>query len=370
LYHPKIVENITLFYPVYRIERACVKNYNTVEVSVMKRIVFTKPNTAELLDHEIHEPQKNEVQVALAVSTISSGTERANIMGSTTVAWNKPEAKEAIFPRYNGYSSAGIVTKVGEGVTDFSVGDRVALSWSTHCQVLNMNTRLVHKLDDCISFSDGALAHIATFPLAAIRKCRFEIGESAIVMGMGVLGMIAVVLLKAGGAAPIIAVDPDASKREKALELGADYALDPYDPNFGETAKKLTGGGVNVGIEVTGIGAGLNGILDCMARFGRVALLGCTRDSNFTIDYYRKVHGPGITLVGAHTNARPSRNSSDGWWTERDDFEAILRLTRLGRIKLSELVGEVHSPAEATEVYTRLCTEKTFPLVQFDWSKL
>jgi len=337
---------------------------------VSKRIVFTKPNTAQLLDYELGEPKENEVQVRLVVSTISSGTERANIMGSTTVAWNRPEAKEAIFPRYNGYSSSGIITKVGEAVTAFQVGDRVALSWTTHCQELNIHERLVHKLDDTISFSDGALAHIATFPLAAIRKCRFEVGESAIVMGMGVLGMMAVVLLRASGAAPIIAVDPDGAKREKALQIGADYALDPYDPDFAATARELTRGGAKVGIEVTGIGAGMDGILDCMARFGRVALLGCTRNSDFTIDYYRKVHGPGITLVGAHTNARPARDSFDGWWSERDDFEAVLTLTRLGRIKLSDLVGEVHSPAEATGIYARLCNEKTFPLVQFDWRKL
>lgn len=335
----------------------------------MKRIVFTKPNTAELLDYELHDPREGEVQVALAVSTISSGTERANIMGSTTVAWNRPEAEKAIFPRYNGYSSAGVVTKVGQGVEKLNPGDRVALSWSTHSQVLNINARLVHKLDEGISFSDGALAHIATFPLAAIRKCRLEIGESAIVMGMGVLGMIGLVLLKAAGAAPILAVDPDAKKREKALQLGADYALDPYDPDFAAMAKKLTGGGARVGIEVTGIGAGLDGILDCMARFGRVALLGCTRNSDFSIDYYRKVHGPGISLIGAHTNARPSRDSSGGWWTEYEDLEAVLRLIRLGRIKLADLVEEVHSPREAAQVYTRLCTEKTFPLVQFDWSE-
>lgn len=335
-----------------------------------KRIVFTKPNTAELLDFELTDPKENEIQVALAVSTISSGTERANVMGSTTVAWNRPEAPAPIFPRYNGYSSAGIVTKVGSDVTDIAVGDRVALSWTTHCQVLNIRAKLAHKLDDSISFSDAALAHIATFPLAAIRKCGLEIGESAIVMGMGILGMIAVTLLKISGAAPIIAVDPDETKRKKALAIGADYALDPYDPDFAATVKTLTRGGAKVGIEVTGIGAGLDGILDCMARFGRVALLGCTRNSDFTIDYYRKVHGPGITLVGAHTMARPSRDSSEGWWTEYDDVEAVLNLTRLGRIKLSDLVEEVHSPAEATRIYTRLCTEKTFPLVQFDWGKL
>lgn len=336
----------------------------------MKRIVFTKPNTAELLDYEVTDPKEKEVQVALEISTISSGTERANIMGSTTVAWNRPEAEKAIFPRYNGYSSAGVITKVGSAVEGLAVGDRVAISWSTHTQLLNIKGRFVHKLEDAVSFSDAALAHIATFPLAAIRKCRLELGESAVVMGMGVLGMIAVKLLKAGGAAPIVAVDPDAAKREKALQLGADYAFDPYEPDFAQKVKAATDGGANVGIEVTGVGAGLNGILDCMARFGRVALLGCTRNSDFFIDYYRKVHGPGITLIGAHTHARPGRESSGGWWTEWDDVEAVLKLTKLGRLKLSELVEEVHSPEEATEVYTRLCTEKTFPLVQFDWSKL
>lgn len=335
----------------------------------MKRIVFTKPNTAELLEYELAEPKEQEVQVELMISTISSGTERANIMGSTTVAWNRPEAEKAVFPRYGGYSSAGVVTAVGAAVTDFAVGDRVALSWSTHSEIQNIRARFAHKLDDSVSFSDGALAHIATFPMAAIRKCRLEMGEAAIVMGMGVLGMIAVKLLRLGGAAPVIVADPDPKKRERALELGADYALDPLEAGFGEKVKELTGGGAQVGIEVTGIGAGLDGILDAMARFGRVALLGCTRNSDFSIDYYRKVHGPGITLVGAHTQARPARNSAAGWWTEQDDFEAILKLTKLGRLQLSQLVEEVHAPEEAPEVYTRLCTEKTFPLVQFDWRK-
>ncbi len=335
----------------------------------MKRIVFTKPNTAQLMDYEIADPREKEVQVALTVSSISSGTERAGITGSTAVSWRRPEAEAPTFPRIHGYSAAGVVTKVGTAVTDLKAGDRVALSWSTHSQVQNISADRVHKLDG-VTFSDGALAHIATFPLAAIRKCHLGMGESAMVMGLGVLGMIAVQLLRAGGAAPIIAVDPDKGKRETALRIGADYALDPNAEDFAEMAKQLTNGGIKVGIEVTGVGAGLNGILDCMACFGRVALLGCTRSSDFTVDYYRKVHGPGITLVGAHTNARPCVDSSDGWWTEWDDFEAILKLTRLGRLKLSNLVEEVYSPEAAPEVYTRLCTEKTFPLTQFDWRLL
>lgn len=125
-----------------------------------------------------------------------------------------------------------------------------------------------------------------------------------------------------------------------------------------------------MGIEVTGVGAGLNGILDCMALKGRVALLGCTRVSNFTVDFYRKVHGPGITLIGAHTNARPEEESSAGWWSHRDDMLALKRMTEYGRISLASLVEEASSPEKAPEVFQRLATEKSFPIHQFDWRLL
>lgn len=123
-------------------------------------------------------------------------------------------------------------------------------------------------------------------------------------------------------------------------------------------------------IEVTGNGKALDTTLDCMAPLGRVALLGCTRDPNFTIDYYRKVHGPGITLVGAHTNARPELQSAPGYWTQRDDFACVLALTVGGRLQLKDIIEETHSPAEAPAVYTRLVTEPSFPVVQFDWRLL
>ena len=102
---------------------------------------------------------------------------------------------------------------------------------------------------------------------------------------------------------------------------------------------------------------------------GRVALLGCTRSSKFEIDYYGKVHGPGISLIGAHTMARPKHESSDRLWTEKDDLRTLFRLIRGGRLNFLDMVSEMHSPAEAQEVFARLATEKTFPIgVLFDWN--
>ena len=318
---------------------------------------------------EVADPGPGEALVKLAVSTVSSGTERANLLGDVNNDIFH-RATVAHWPRWGGYSSAGTVVSIGEGVEDLKPGDRVALAGSTHSEYVCLPRRQFTPLTEDVSFEEGALFYIATVPLAAVRKCRTEMGESAFVMGLGVLGQLAVRLLHTAGAVPVLAADPVADRREKALAGGADLALDPFDPNFAVRVREMTDGGAKVGIEVTGVGAGLDGILDCMARFGRVALLGCTRNSDFTIDYYRKVHGPGITLIGAHTLARPGEESRPGWWTDPDDRAALLHLVSGGRLKLRDLIEDTRSPAEAPEVYRRLATEKGFPVTQFDWRLL
>jgi len=336
-----------------------------------KQIVFTAPGKAELLEKSLGAPGAGTVMVKTAFSTVSSGTERANLSGDNNVSCARGTEHTVVpFPRTVGYSSSGIVCAVGDGVTSVKEGDRVAVSWGKHSRYQIIREQDVHPLGDATSMQDAAFGLIGTFPMAAIRKCRLEMGESTIVMGQGILGLIAVQLLRAAGAYPVIAADPVAERRERALAFGADLALDPFAPDFAERVNRLTGGGVKVAVEVTGQGKALDQVLDCTARFGRVALLGCTRNSDFTIDYYRKVHGPGISLIGAHTLARPVTESSAGMWTTRDDLRALLNLAAGGRIRLAEMVQEVHSPENAPAVFDRLMNEKTFPIVQFDWNRI
>lgn len=335
-----------------------------------KQIVFTEKNKAELLTVDVNEPAENEVMVETMVSTISCGTERANIIGDPNV--NAFGASGVVFPRTSGYNSAGIVVKKGADVKSVDVGDRVVVYWGQHKSYNVIPEEQVVKIEDeTVSLETAAMSFISTFPMAAIRKTRLEMGESAIVMGLGILGMTAVKLLRTAGAVPIIAADPNPKRREIALKNGADYAFDPLCEDFADKVKKITGGGVNVAIEVTGVGAGFNEALDCMAKFGRVALLGCTRNSDFTVDYYKKIHAPGITVIGAHTMARPNNESRPGWFTHRDDIKAVLKLCGGGRICLENLIEETHSPDECSEVYNRLVFDKDFPIVvQFDWRKL
>jgi threonine dehydrogenase-like Zn-dependent dehydrogenase len=335
-----------------------------------KQIVFTDINKAELLDVECRNPEQDEVIVKMDFSTISQGTERANITGDLNTHAFKPQPSgKPVFPRFAGYSNSGIVHSVGRNVTEFKVGDRVAGWWGSHKSYCEFDKGNLIKLDDEIGLDVASIAHIACFPMGAIRKTHLEIGESAIVFGLGILGMLAMQELRAAGADPIIAVDPIESRRKQSLENGADVALNCNDPAFVEKVKALTEGGAHIAIEVTGSGKALDQALDVIAPKGRIALLGCTRDKNFTIDYYRKVHGPGVTLIGAHTASRPRFDSYPGFWTVRDEMAGILRLQRGGRIHLGAVISEVHSPLDAPEVYRRMLTEREFPIgVQFNWS--
>ena len=88
------------------------------------------------------------------------------------------------------------------------------------------------------------------------------------------------------------------------------------------------------------------------------------------MDYYRKIHAPGITVIGAHTNARPKNESHSGWFTHTDDIRAVLRLCAGQRLDLENIIEETHAPEACGRVYERLIYEKDFPVaVQFDWRK-
>lgn len=337
----------------------------------VEQILFTEPFKAEFVstrEIDLNTLNDDAVVVKTAVSTISCGTEKANYIGEKRVTADSN--KIAPFPRVPGYASCGEVVFVGNAVKNFSVGDRVVISnfLGNHVNYSTVKETDLVKIPDGVSYEDASISFIATFPLAGLRKVKLEVGESCLVMGLGILGQFAVKFARVMGAYPIIAVDPVEERRNMALQNGADFAFDPFDKKTVSKIKEITNGGVNTAIEVTGVGAGLDQTLDCMKKLGRVALLGCTRNSDFTIDYYKKVHSPGITLVGAHTNARPNIESYPHYLTQSDEVRAILDLIKGDRVTLTSVIKETHKPSDCTKVYDRLISDKNFPVgVQFDW---
>ena len=333
------------------------------------KIVFTDIGKAELQAFEINGcPAEQEVLIETAYTAVSAGTERAGLMHMPNQA---DEVDGGTFPKIFGYSCVGTVKATGSGVRHVVPGDRVIGYWSQHSQYnLLPGKRVVKIRHDCIPSEHAVFLFIAAFSAAGLRKTRLEFGESAMVFGMGLLGALAVQLCRIAGAVPVIAADLSEDRRRLALELGADYAMNPNDRDFARLAKDMTRGGrgVNAIVEVTGLSIALKQALDVVAPMGRVSLLGCTRVSDTPIDFYQKVHRPGVEIIGAHTNARPHVESYPHHWTHRDDIEALMDLTAGGRLDLSKILSETHAPEEAPEVYRRLAENRDFPVgVVFRW---
>ena len=156
-----------------------------------KQIIFTDRCVAELLEVEHSAPNADEITVEMEYSAISAGTERANFLGQRS-AIDTAEEEVATFPRMVGYSGAGIVVGVGADIQDVNIGDRVLAYGGMHRKLNNINKKRIIKIPDGISTAEASMAYISIFPLAAIRKTKLEIGESAMVMGLGILGIFAV----------------------------------------------------------------------------------------------------------------------------------------------------------------------------------
>lgn len=327
-----------------------------------KSIFFTKPYTAEYLEEEVPLLYAENVLVKMEYTVVSGGTERACITASD----NTPQR----FPMALGYCGVGIVEQIGESVKTVSVGDRVLVYHGIHSSYNVVPQEKVTKVEDeSIDSLEAAFVVIATMGLGGVRKLELELGESAMVMGLGLLGMFAVQFLARSGANPLIAVDLNPTRRELALKLGADYALDPSAEDFVEQVKKITKGkGVNACVEVTGVSKAMSQALDCASWMGRISLLGCTRVSDCAVDYYQKVHRPGVKLIGAHNFVRPKVESYPHHWTHHDDCRAILDLISAKKVQVLPIVSRVVKPETAPEIYKQLCEDKNFPMgTVFDW---
>ena len=331
-----------------------------------KQIVFTAKHKAELLEVDVRELKEDEVLADMEYTVVSGGTERANIMAM-------PNAGGDNFPKTLGYCGIGRVIKIGSAVDNIAVGDRVLVYHGKH---MKYNVRTVKEItkveDDSIDSLDAALVIIASMGLGGVRKLELELGESAMVMGLGLLGIFSIQFLRLSGAYPLIAADLNPARRELALKLGADSALDPSAPDFVEQVKAITKGkGVRATVEVTGISAAMNQALECASRMGRIALLGCTRVSDCSVDYYQQVHRPGVKLIGAHNLIRPKVESYPHHWTHHDDCRAILDMIAAGRVQVAPIVSRVVSPEDCTEIFNQLCDDPYFPMgTVFDWRNI
>jgi 2-desacetyl-2-hydroxyethyl bacteriochlorophyllide A dehydrogenase len=317
------------------------------------RVCWPEQGRAELAPFTVPDPKPDEVLIRTEVTIISPGTERAFFLGL-------PNA-ETRFPYYPGYSSVGRVIAHGEAGTrdaggePLGVGDRVATG-AGHASHAVARAERCWKVPDGLAPDEAVYFSLGSIALQGVRKARLELGEPALVLGLGLVGNLALQLARLQGAFPVIGLDLDGSRREIAARCGADLVLDPSAPGTTEALAGATDGrGPSVVIEATGSAEAVNEALALAGTFARVVLLASTRGVTET-NFYRDIHKKGLTVHGAHASTVPPHDSSPGFWTRRDDTRMVLRLLAGGRLQVGPLTSESFPAREAPRAYALLAS--------------
>ena len=289
----------------------------------------------------------DEVRVATECTLISPGTERAFLLGL-------PNA-QGRYPSRPGYSNIGTVVEVGKAVTDCKVGERVASTQGHTSHFIASPNRLLKvpsadvPAEEAVFFSLGAIA------LQGVRKAKIELGEAALVLGQGLIGLLSIQLSKLSGAMPLIAADLTDSRLEISKSMGADCTLNPEDANFSEQLSDATkGDGPAVVIEATGHPDAVSTALDAAGWGARVILLASTRGETPNVNFYRDVHKKGLIIYGAHNAIRPRQESSPNFWTLEDDSLLLLSLIAQRRFNVAPLISHRVLGEDAPKAYQLL----------------
>jgi len=334
-----------------------------------KRIVWPAPGQVEVERFDVPDLKPDQVLIQMDCTAISPGTELAWLQA-------KPNTSGA-FPKYPGYSGCGRILDLGSEVEALQKSDRVIVDHCGHashvvCSQSGWHGQGISRIEDpAIPSEVAAFVIIASMSLQGVRKARIELGESAGVTGLGLLGLFALQFVRLSGACPVFAIDPAADRRKLAQQMGADFCFAPDDPELAAACEKLAGaGGLRAIIESSGANAALQQGLLLASPQGRVILLGCTRGVNSDLNLYQLVHKKGVSIIGAHNFVRPVHESSPGYWTTREDVNVILALLSAGRLQVSPMISELVNPADAPLVYRRLQERNSGLLgMVFDWRK-
>lgn len=321
---------------------------------------FVAPCVAELLAEEIPSPGPGEVRVRAAASAISQGTEMLVYRGEVHAGMplDLPTLSGSFgFPIKYGYAVVGHVLDVGSGVTNLAAGDPVFVH-HPHQSAFVVPAAMPIRLPDGLDPSRALFFANLETALNIVHDTPLRLGETAIVFGQGVVGLLVTQLLKRAGADRVLAVDPIAGRRKLALTMGADDALEPNELSE-HVFDSTVGRRADVAVEVSGSAAALQAAVDVVAVEGTVVVASWYGTKPVTLELGGHFHRGRVRLRSSQVG-RVDPALSPRWDRERRT-ETILAL--LPELRLLELVSHRFPFEEAAEAY-RLADEGTGDVVQ------
>ena len=354
--------------------------------------VAQRPRDGQVAVHEIPVPaaRPGTVLVANRYSLISAGTERSKVelgsKGMLAKARARPDLVKKVVDRARvegvrsaaqvtrdrlagldavGYSSAGVVLALGEGVEGLATGDRVACGgagWATHAEVVAVPRNLVARVPDGVDLADAAYATVGSIAMHGVRQAEVSLGERVGVIGLGLVGQLATRLLGAAGC-QAIGVDLD----ERAVALAAAGGATAFPR--GEPA-------LAAAVAAATAGEGLDAVLICAATEspdplelacslardrGRLVVVGDVPiEGSRSVFYDKELE---LRLARSYGPGRYDRDYEErgrdlppGYvrWTEQRNMQAFVDAVAAGRIAPSDLTTHRFDVDQAPEAYAAL----------------
>lgn len=303
----------------------------------MKAAVFYEKRSIVVEEHECRRPNADEVMIRVKA---------AGVCGTDMHIYAGAEGASKCFPPVVlGHEFAGVVTEVGENVTRVKVGDHVTVDPSIMCgnclecqkgtphfcekysatgvtydggfaEYCTVSEKQVYQLKEDVSFEEAAMCEPVGCCVHGIDRANIKAGDVVLIIGGGTIGLIMLQLAKLSGAATVIVSEPIEVKRKKAIELDADYAVNPLEENMFDIMKRNQIYKINVVIECVGRENTMKDAIKYAGRGANIVFFGVSepnceipikpyeifqKELNITASYVNPfTHGRAVDLINSH----------------------------------------------------------------------
>ena len=334
----------------------------------MKALVLDSYKQLNYRDFEKPEIEPTEVLIRVKACGIC-GSDVHGYDGST--GRRKP-------PIIMGHEASGVLEEIGSEVSGWEIGDRVTFDstiyplndWYTRkghynlsdnrkvlgvspgeyrkhgafAEFVSVPAHILYRIPDNVSFEQAAMVEPVGVAAHAVNISKIQPGESAVVVGAGMVGMFVINMLKIAGANPVIALDLDEKKLELAKEFGATHTIKSIDSNLLEKVKNLTKNrGADFGFEVVGIYETVNICINSLRKGGTAVLVGNLKPE-VTIPL-QKVVTTELSLLGS--------------CAINGEYDLVLDLLAAGKINVDKMISAVAPLSDGANWFNRLYNKET-----------
>jgi L-iditol 2-dehydrogenase len=329
----------------------------------MYALLLSKYKHLEIATLPVPEPGSNDVLVQVAA---------CGICGSDVHGYDGTSGRR-IPPLVMGHEAAGTVAAIGTNVNGLKPGDRVTFDSTVYCgicpfcrngeqnlcdnrQVIGVScgdysragafaeyvsvpARIVYKLPDSLAFLEAAMLEAVSVALHAVAVSNLKGGETALVIGAGMIGLLTLEAARVAGCSRVFVADIDPTRLKLASELGADKTMAASGSNLTQEILRLTDGrGADVVLEAVGRNETIATAIDCVRKGGTVTLIG-----NIT---------PEVTLPLQKVVSRQIR--LQGSCASSGEYPQAIELMAAGKIRVGPLITAVAPLSDGPSWFDRL----------------